>query len=256
MKVSQVAQRELRPSHVNKIIVEFDVEKLGVLTVNYRDGHYYVVDGQHRLEALRSIGWGDQQLECATYAGLSEDQEAELFLQLNAVLAVNTYAKYQVGVAAGRREDVHIRDILAEHGLKITSDSNTQGAVHCVATLKRLYRATGPANLDRTLAVVHTSYGDLGMKATIVGGIGRVLDRYGSDIDDASLIQRLSTVPGGLNALTSRAQQTRQLSSCPAEHAVAVACVQLINTSKGMHRRIRSWWDDSQQPARAHLVAS
>lgn len=75
MRTSPVAQRELNQSRVDYIAANFDPEDLGTPTVSHRDGHFYVIDGQHRVEALKQIGWGDQQIQCWSYDGLNEEQK-------------------------------------------------------------------------------------------------------------------------------------------------------------------------------------
>lgn len=51
-------QRTLNPQKVKRIVREFDPSKLGVLMISERpDGRYAVIDGQHRMTALREMGY-------------------------------------------------------------------------------------------------------------------------------------------------------------------------------------------------------
>jgi len=102
MRVSPTAQRELKQHRVDHLVANFDLEQIGTPVVSERDGAYYILDGQHRIEALRGIGWGDQQIQCWTYTGLTEEDEAERFLKLNDTLVVDSFSKFRVGVNAGR----------------------------------------------------------------------------------------------------------------------------------------------------------
>ena len=77
MRVSTHAQRDLNESRVNKIVATLDLEQIGTPTVNWRDGHWWLIDGQHRVEALRRFGFGDDKLQCWTYEELTEQEEAE-----------------------------------------------------------------------------------------------------------------------------------------------------------------------------------
>lgn len=100
MRVSALAQRELNESRVEHIAAAMDLEQIGTPTVNERDGHFYVIDGQHRVEALRRWLGDDcegQQIQCWSYVGLTEEEEAEKFLKLNDTLTVNAMAKFKVG---------------------------------------------------------------------------------------------------------------------------------------------------------------
>jgi hypothetical protein len=97
MRVPQFAQRKFRPAWANKLESELDLEKLGTPTVNKRGGLYYMIDGQHRVEAYKKWigeGWENQQLHCWTYHDLSEQQMAETFLVLNHRLNVNTFEAF------------------------------------------------------------------------------------------------------------------------------------------------------------------
>src|SRR5574342_399774 len=101
MRVNPLAQRDLNEARVDRLVTEFDLEQFGAPTVNHRDDHYNIIDGQHRIEALKRWfgegAWEDQQVQCFTYGGLSEDQEAEVFLRLNDTLTVNVFTKFKIG---------------------------------------------------------------------------------------------------------------------------------------------------------------
>jgi len=114
MRVNPLAQRDLRPARVSRLAAVFDLEQMGAPTVSARGDWYYVIDGQHRVEALKQwLGtWQDQQIQCWTYEGLTEAQEAEVFLKLNDVLAVPAFAKFKVSVQAGRSGEADVDRIV------------------------------------------------------------------------------------------------------------------------------------------------
>ena len=47
-------QRELNIHRVRKIVARFDPRLVNPPKVSYRNGHYYVFDGQHTVAVLRS----------------------------------------------------------------------------------------------------------------------------------------------------------------------------------------------------------
>lgn len=211
MRVSPMAQRDLNQSRVNGLAAEFDLEQLGTPTVNQRDGLFYVIDGQHRVEALRVMGWGDQSVQCWSYSGLSETEEAEKFLKLNDVLAVHGFAKFRVGVHAGREEEVDIDRVVRGQQLHISQDKKN-GSIGCVGTLRRVYRRSGPATLARTLGIIREAYGDPGMEASVVDGLGLLCHRYSAEMDDIRAIERLGAAHGGVNGLLGKEDvRSRQL---------------------------------------------
>ena len=137
MRVNPLAQRDLNPARVAKLAAGFDLEQIGAPVVSRRGGWYYLIDGQHRIEALKLwLGaWEGQQVQCWCYEGLTEAQEAELFLKLNDTLAVHAFAKFKVSVQAGRDTEADIDRIVRALGLRI-ANSRAGGGIAAVATLR------------------------------------------------------------------------------------------------------------------------
>jgi hypothetical protein len=238
MRVSPLAQRELNQARVDKLAASFDPEQLGAPTVNLRDGCYYLIDGQHRVEALLAIGWGDQQVQCWTYQGLTEAEEAAKFLALNDTLTVHAFAKFTVGVHAGRTEDCDIDRIVRAQGLRI-SRQNGGGAIGAVGTLRRVYRR-GPAVLARALRIIRDAYGDPGLDASVIDGLGLLCRRY-ADLDETTAITRLTAAPGGVHGLLGKAENLRKQTGNPKAHCVAAAAVEIINRGRG-GTKLPGWW--------------
>ena len=242
MRVSPLSQREMNQNRVNKIASGFDPEQIGTPTVNERVGHFYVIDGQHRIEALKQIGWGDQQVQCWTYVGLTEEEEAERFLLLNDTLTVDAFAKFRIGVQAGRAEECDIDRIVRAQGLRVSLEQK-DGAIRAVGTLRRIYnRADGPT-LGRTLRIIRDAYGDPGLEAPVLDGIGLVCARYNGDLDDTKAVARLSSAMGGVGGLLGKAEVLRRKTGNAKGHCVAAAAVDIINSGKG-GQKLSSWWRD------------
>lgn len=79
--VNPKAQRELKTWKVNKIVKEFNPLLVNPIKVSYRNGKYYIFDGQHTREALRVIHGGECMVRCVVYFGLTELDEANLFIE-------------------------------------------------------------------------------------------------------------------------------------------------------------------------------
>lgn len=240
MRVSPLAQREINQARVDKLAADFDLEQLGTPTVNLRDKWYYVIDGQHRIEALKAIGWGDQQVHCWSYEGLTEQDEAEKFLKLNDTLTVNAFAKFRVAVQAGRVEECDIDRIVRAAGLRISQDKS-DSAVSAVGTLRRVYDRAGPGALSRTLGIVRDAYGDPGLEAAVIDGIGLLCQRYNGALETETAVLRLSKAHGGVNGLLGKAEHLRKQTGNQRAHCVAAAAVDIINSGRG-GKKLPSWW--------------
>lgn len=250
MKISPLAQRDMNNARVNKIIAEFDLEQIGTPTVNGRDGFYYIIDGQHRVEALRGIGWGDQQIQCWTYRGLTEQEEAEKFLKLNDTLAVNAYAKFRIGVQAGRETETDINNIVQGQGLRISTDK-TEGAISAVSALRTVYHQSGPGQLARALGIIRDAYGDAGLQAAVILGIGLMCGRYDASLDTARAVEVLGKSHGGVHGLLSKGETIRRQVGGAKMHCVAAAAVEIINAGRG-GKKLPSWWHtEAEQKNRA-----
>jgi hypothetical protein len=240
MRVSPLAQRDLNQARVDRIVASFDLEQFGTPTVNHRDGNFYVIDGQHRIAALKEIGWGDQQVQCWAYEGLNESEEAETFLKLNDVLAVNAFAKFRVGVQAGRQMECDIERVVRACGLRVSQD-RVEGAISAVGTLRRVYERSNGATLARTLRLISDSYGDAGLEAAVIDGIALLCQRYDGDLDQQTAVVKLGSVNGGVNGLLNKAEVLRRQTGNQKGHCVAAAAVEIINAGRG-GKKLPSWW--------------
>jgi ParB-like nuclease domain len=55
MRVNPLAQRDLNQARVSKLAAVFEPEKMDAPTVSHRGGWYYLIDGQHRIAALKAV---------------------------------------------------------------------------------------------------------------------------------------------------------------------------------------------------------
>ncbi len=244
MRVNPLAQRDLNSARVAKLAATFDPEKMDTPTVNHRGDWYYLIDGQHRIAALKVwlSAWGDQQVQCWTYEGLSEAEEAEKFLALNDTLPVHAFAKFKVSVQAGRDTEADVDRIVRALGLRIARGN---GGISAVATLRRVYAAGGPAVLSRALRIIRDAYGEAGLDGPVIEGIGLLCQRYDGDLPEQHAVERLSSAHGGVSGLISRAGQLRQSTGSAPAQCVAAAAVELINRGPG-RCKLPGWWRNGQ----------
>lgn len=244
MRVSPLAQRDLNEARVNKISADFDLERLGNPTVSDRAGHFWIIDGQHRIEGLRRMGWGDQQIQCWCYQGLTEQDEAEAFLKFNDVLQVSAFSKYRVGIAAGRAVECDVDRVVRAQNLSVSRDK-FEGGISAVGTLLRVYRRSGPTVLGRALRIIRDAYGSPGLEAIVIDGIGMLCARYNGALKDELAVIRLSKAHAGVNGLLGRAEKLRLTTGNAKGQCVAAAAVQIINAGRG-GEKLPSWWADEK----------
>lgn len=249
LHVDPEAQRVLAPYWVKTRIPLFDVEQLGCIVVNRRaNGNLYIVDGQHRVELLRAVGWGDQEVHAEVFSNLDQAGEAELFLARNDRKAVRLIDKFRVSITAGNREAIDINKIVLAHGLMI-SDQAKDGHVVAVNALERVYRGAGiaspkagPAALSNALRTCVQAWGKQAssLNGQVVQGLGLVFLRYNSKVDQPSLIKKLSPLSGGAPGLLGRGRAIQELRGRPIHHCIASIVVDVYN--KGRHaNKLEAW---------------
>lgn len=244
MSVPPHAQRELKSYKVDEILSAFDFDVFGLPIVSFRRGIYYVLDGQHRLEALRrwlGESWKDDQIECRVYEGLSEKEEADMFLRLNNTLTVNTFDKFRIGVNAGYDIENSIKKLLDTEGLKVSRDK-IPGAIGAVGTLRKIFTRSNEETFSKTLRIIRDAYGDAGFEARVLDGIGHLCQRYNGLIDEKAAVRRLSDVHGGVKGLLNKAEVLHKQTGSAKAHCVAAAAVEIIN--RGTRKKLPSWWKE------------
>ncbi len=240
-KVSLHAQGHFKPAHAANIAANFDLEAVGFPVVSYRDGCHYLIDGQHRVKGALLFGFSeDDKLQMEVYHGLTESQEAELFLERNTVKAKSAWDKYHVAITAGREEENAIDRCVRAQGLAVASTRGPM-AIAAISPLRKLFRLGGGGLLSRTVRTVRDAYGERGFDSPVIEGIGLFFHRYGSAADEAVAIDRLSKAAGGLNGLLLPAAKFRQTMGEAMPICIAAQAAVLYNRGQG-GKKLVPWW--------------
>lgn len=244
MRVAEMGQRDLRPHRVDKLVTEFDINRLGMPVVNKRDGFHFIMDGQHRVAALKQWngpGWETIQIECQVFDGLTEQDEAEMFLRLNDVLQVSGFDKFRKAVVAGRPVEVAVKKCVERQGLSI-SKRKSDGTLSCVSTLVNVFERSGATVLERSLRIMRDAYGQPGFEALVLDGIAHLCARYNGVLDEQTAKQRLGDARGGVKGLLNRATAIQLRTGEPRPICVAAAAVDIINGASGRAKKLPDWW--------------
>lgn len=243
MCTNPVAQRMINYAWVNKLALNFDIESMGTMTVNQRNGHFNLIDGQHRWEALKIFlgdGWEEQAVQCDVYYDLTDEQEAEEFLKLQERLTPQSFDKFRIAVTAGRHEETEVDRMVREAGLTISRSKDGIGAT---GTLVRIYRR-GPDVLATTLAVIRESYGIPGFQALVIDGVGLFCQRYNGLADPAMVITKLRDAHGGVGALLNAANVLQRQLGKQKSQCLAAAMTDIVNRGEPRSRKLPEWWKE------------
>ncbi len=197
----QPYQRPVLDRVVDKLVREWDPRLLTPLVVSYRDGRYNLVDGQHRVCAMRKKNGGkDVTALCRVYHGLTYEQEAELYYKLDQAkgrlrLSSATKALLESGSNA-EVTDVKLRVEDAGFTWALDKPTGEPFEIEATRTVINAYRLLGGAAFSRMLSLLAKTWrGAPGStKASILSGMALFVKTYETELNDGTFIKRLSAV--------------------------------------------------------------
>lgn len=186
------AQRAKSMPRIKRLATHFMPQAAGTLVVSERDdGSRYLVDGMHRREA--GVLAGVSELPCEIHYGLTQQDEAQLFLIKNREGTKPSAAdEYHIGLTAGLPIYVDTQSVLEKMDLKVGNgtSANQVGAIAGVINIVDRYDAE---TLERTLRVAEMAWSrDKGAcwDGTLVGGLGMFVGRH-PEVDDIQLAEKI-----------------------------------------------------------------
>lgn len=245
------AQRQFRATWAAEIAANFDLEKLGYPVVSKRGETYYVIDGQHRIAALKLFGFApDDTVQVECYEGLSEREEAELFLGRNRQKTVDALSRFRVGVNAERAVETAVERVVRHQGLHVgpRGKGTARDAISAVSVLTAVYGRIGEAGLAKTLRIVRDAYGTGGLDGPVIDGVSLCVQRYDGTLDEDAAVAALAGAAGGLNGLLTHAEKTRAAVGQARPQCIAATVVDLYNRGPvGKKKRLAPWWKQEEK---------
>lgn len=199
-------QRSLKKARVTKMSADFKPDAVGVLTTSFRSPRrIHVIDGQHRYRAAEAASYTGI-IQTMEYHGLAIPEEAALFRLLNTTEKVTRIDQFLIACVEQDPAAVRLAGILSDHGWKV-GGSATEARLSAIGSLERVF-ALSPEAADGALAVLTIAYGHraAAVQGALIEGLGRMLARYGRDVDLDDLAKRLASVPGGPDGLVGNAR--------------------------------------------------
>jgi hypothetical protein len=245
LRIHPRAQRDIKETKVKEIMSKLDLDAIGVLkAVQYeRDGvmGIWVIDGQHRLEALKRYGFEDWEVLVEIIVDCKDDVRAhELFLLHNKALPPVTWDRFKNEVGAKQSEALGMLDAVSKNGFHVGNSASLH-QLACVTALRRAYRfdRTGKI-LDKSLAIALSAWGRVNeiTDGRLIEGLGRVLNTNPT-LDVPNLIAKLSKYPSGPKGVIRDALGLSAAFGGSAAMKVEWTIVQAYNQSKREENRIR-----------------
>ena len=197
--VDPLAQRELKPEWVNKIVKNYNPLLVNPIKVSFRDGKYYIIDGHHTMAAIKKKNRGEDCLvECKVFYGLTWLDECELFLlQTGDSHAVNINDKLRVKWNSADPDVVNMVKLAEKAGFVIDfKGSKGYNRIVALSTLVHIYNnMTADEYLDY-LTLLKKTWGGApeSLSREILQGLFLFYKAYHGKFKPQIFVKRLSKV--------------------------------------------------------------
>lgn len=244
LTVDPDVQRSIDKIRVDRIVKDYRTDALGTVVVSRRDdGTCHVIDGQHRVAATVSAGYGDRSITCLVYERLTRADEAAMFRRLNNTRQVTPVDKFRVRVVEGDDTALTLNAILHRHGWKVERTKHA-GVFAAVSAFETVYtgKLAGPGDTarvcDTLIGIITEAWGHDadGARAEIISGIGAVLLRYNTRVDVPKIVAELGQIKSGPRGLVGKARGLRDYRGGRLSDALAEIVVELLNKQRRTNR--------------------
>jgi hypothetical protein len=189
-------QRPTDSKQIAKITARWNEAKMGMPVVSERDGKFWIVDGNHRLAALRRLNY--DEAEFIVLEGLNYEQEADYFRRQNEnTRRLTLYTRFKAGLESGDESCMKIDATVRKNGFVIGTTANRFNTLTAIFALTEIFDNFGEEILDRTLALIRETWdGHINAKnREFLMGVAEFISRFGT----ANFAQRLAKF--NINAL-------------------------------------------------------
>jgi hypothetical protein len=200
----RVQRSRINPTHINKIVAEFNPTMLGVIIVSRRpNGTYVALDGWHRSEAVKLVRDAPTELDALVYTGMSLAQEAEMFRRYNTRATVPNADNFRMLVHEGDEMAVRVNAIVENFGLEIGK------TFHAVATAAKIVgRPNGFETFETTLRIIDRAWtlDENSADNRIINAIAEMIYHYDDAFDEKAFTTRLAAFDGGLATILEKSR--------------------------------------------------
>jgi hypothetical protein len=189
-------QRKQIPAWIRHIAANFDPELFERLKVSDRGNTTYaVMDGQQRMEAVRTRNPEEQLVPCLVYSGLSRKQEAKVFAKTQAKTGrklPSVRDTFRADLFGGDAGAVSIEQTVVAAGFTVSlNGSNSEGAINAIGALIYIQDEGRGDDLALTLELLRDGWGVAGAVASgvILKGIYRFAAHFRGHYERDRVVQ-------------------------------------------------------------------
>ena len=190
-------QRLLRTEKVSQIAENFSEYIANEPKVSFRDGRYYVFDGQNTVEARRTCNGGKNlTIRCKVFYGLTKEDEATLFaIQTGISTYLTAGERLRANLVAENPDACLFVGITSGAGVGFAYDGiRAPWKIYCIGTAYELYKQYGYECYVEMLHIIGEAWkGNVdSYLAGVLRGVTRFISVYEGEYNRERLVYQLS----------------------------------------------------------------
>ncbi|EQB4341651.1 DUF6551 family protein [Clostridium botulinum] len=181
-------QRDFKTWRVAEIVNNFDKHKVKPLEVSYRDGEFWVYDGQHTLAALK-IHYGDDKdhlVNCNVHYGLTYEDEAKLVAEQDKhVKKLKEFEKAKALYESGDYKITKIKQIVEQNNMEIPfTAGQSDNKIIAIKKIRYIYEKLEEEYFRIYIKLLKdTWHGEMtSLKGAFLGGFFRFYNTYKDNV--------------------------------------------------------------------------
>ena len=196
LEIPDAYQRKLNTERVAKIVAGFNERIANEPKVSFRDGHYYVFDGQHTIVARKHMnGNNDLPILCKVYYGMTEADEALLFaMQTGYSAALTPSARLRANLRGEDKASGEFYEATEDVGFHVGFErGGGVGRIICINTAFAEFKRAGAELYKEALTILLEAWGGDpdSLRAEVIQGIVHFVELYHGEYDRERLIYSL-----------------------------------------------------------------
>lgn len=238
--VHAAAQRAENDRNVRRIAENFNPELFGVITVANKNGvdRYHVIDGQHRVAALKLMGYTDQLVPAVVREIHTAHEAAEVFIGLNSARKPGAIDHFRAAVTAQHPAECEVSALLAALGFRVGFDAGKPNVIAAVTALMAVHSAHGPQVLKGALETIKATWPHErdALNGAVIQGYGTLLAEHAHEIDTRRLVSTVSKKHTATNLLAAAKASRGMYGGRMFENVVRVVAATYNNGIRGSGR--------------------
>lgn len=154
-------QRVLHVEKVAHIAENFSEYVANEPKVSYRDGRFYIFDGQNTVEARRTCNGGmELPIRCKVFYGLTKEDEATLFaIQTGNATCLTAGERLRANLVAENPDALYFVGITSNAGVEFAYDGiRAPWKIYCIETAYELYKQYGCERYVEMLRIINEAW--------------------------------------------------------------------------------------------------